>query len=55
MDDEGVGVMGQVQVQDPHPHTDLGAATLFALLLCLMVMTRLSSSLVVMGEALVLL
>jgi hypothetical protein len=30
LDDEGVGVTGLLQ--DPHPHTDLGVATLFALL-----------------------
>jgi hypothetical protein len=30
LDDEGVGVTGLLQ--DPHPHTDLGLATLFALL-----------------------
>jgi hypothetical protein len=30
LDDEAVGVMGLLQ--DPHPHTDLGVATSFALL-----------------------
>jgi hypothetical protein len=30
LDDEGVGVMGLLQ--DPHPHTNLGVATSFALL-----------------------
>jgi hypothetical protein len=30
LDDEGVGVMGLLW--DPHPHTDLGVATSFALL-----------------------
>jgi hypothetical protein len=30
LDDEGVGVTGLLQ--DPHPHTDLGVVTSFALL-----------------------
>jgi hypothetical protein len=30
LDDEGVGVTGLLQ--DPHPHTNLGVATSFALL-----------------------
>jgi hypothetical protein len=30
LDDEGVGVTGLLQ--DPHPHADLGVATLFVLL-----------------------
>jgi hypothetical protein len=30
LDDEGLGVMGPLQ--DPHPHIDLGVATLFTLL-----------------------
>jgi hypothetical protein len=37
-----------------HPHTDLGVATSFALLKRLLMTTELSSSLVVMGESLVL-
>jgi hypothetical protein len=42
-------------LQDPHPHVDLGAATSFTLLWCLMVTTGLSSSLVTTGESLILL
>jgi hypothetical protein len=42
-------------LQDPHPHVDLGAATSFTLLWCLMVTTGLSSSLVMTGESLILL
>jgi hypothetical protein len=39
LDNEGIGVMGLLQ--DPHPHTNLGTTTSFALLLHLMLTTGL--------------